>query len=76
MSVKTYILITQAFAEANAGNMEGKNCFNYRVTLAGDYFCDVNTMVTHPNLIEPPINYIEVDSIADLQQYDVDGNPV
>ncbi len=55
------ILITKQFALANKDNIVGKDKFGYGVTINGDYFCDKNSVNTHPKLFEGvEIVYIEV----------------
>lgn len=60
------ILITKQFALANKDNIVGKDKFGYGVTINGDYFCDKNTVNTHPELFKDvEIVYIDVN-IDDL----------
>lgn len=67
------IKITQAFATANhlTAIEDGKNYFGCNETTSGDYFCDPESLNTHPNLFSgQTIEYIEV------RPEDVDDDPM
>lgn len=57
------IKITPEFAAANHNQTveDGLNVFGCNQTIGGDYFCDPNSLITHPELFEGmTIEYIEV----------------
>lgn len=57
-----YIKVSKTFAESNQGAVVERDRFNYGKTLAGDYFVDVNTLKTHPELFEgSEVEYIDLE---------------
>jgi len=70
-----YIKITQEFAETNKNLKVDLNRFYYSITFSGIYFCDVNSLVTHPDIFKNvlPIEYIEIDPMIDVPIYNEEG---
>ena len=61
------ILLTKGICESNINNKKGLDFFGYAITKTGKYFCDKNSLNTHPNIFvgENPLKFIEVTK-ADL----------
>ena len=56
------ILITKGLAESNKHKKNGLNLFGFNNTKEDKYFCDKNSLITHPEIFvgQSPITFIEV----------------
>ena len=72
--VQKYIKIPVDVATDNYGNTNGVDTFNYGLTIYGDFFVDVNTINTHPDIVDliGEIEYIDID-YDDIIMYDENG---
>lgn len=72
--VQKYIKIPADIATANYGSVNGVDSFNYGLTIYGDFFVDMNTINTHPEVLEAigELEYIDVD-YDDIIMYDENG---
>lgn len=71
-NIRKYIKISDAVATENYGVKNGVEAFEYGLTVYGEFFTDVNTLATHPELFDV-VEYIDID-YDDIIMYDEDGN--
>lgn len=71
---RNYIKVSKEFVEKYNKIKEGKDIVNCGETIQGDYFVDINTLNTHPNLFKgASVEYLAVD-YDDILMYDEEGN--
>jgi hypothetical protein len=69
---KMYIKITKGFAESSDKMLakDGLNYFGYGITKDGEYFCDKNSINTHPALMQGNMPIEEIYITADMLPQD------